>query len=116
MVKAWPQFVRLARLCAVIPKYDLDQWETKNPVPGVSGNGYRSVVLARRLIEGLVLTNAAMTHVYRCSHGAHSVVKAYLAYGKVRPGDERSLAKGKRLVWDFLKRAAETEEALSQCI
>lgn len=111
--KTWPQFVRLARLCEVIPKYDLDQWETKNPVPGVGGNGYSSVVLARRVIEGLVLTRAAMAYVYRCSHGAHRVVRAYLKDGKVCPGGERALAKGKRLVYDYLKQAAETEKVLS---
>jgi len=114
VTRTWPKFVNLARLCAVIPKYDLDQWETKNPVPGVNGNGYSSVVLARRLIDGLVLTRAAMTDVYRRSRSSHAAVKRYLEDGKVYPGEERALGKGKRLVYDWLKRAAETEEVLSQ--
>lgn len=116
VTRTWPKFVRLARLCAVIPEYDLSQWETKNPVPGANGTGYSATVLARRLIDGLVLTRAAMTHVYRCSHSAHAAVKAYLDDGKVCPGEERALAKGKRLVYDWLRKAAETEEVLSQRI
>lgn len=114
--KTWPYFVRLARLCAVIPEYDLSQWETKNPVPGSNGTGYSATVLARRLIDGLVLTRAALTHVYRHSHSAHAAVKAHLDDGRVYPGEERALAKGKRLVWDYLRAAAETEKVLSQAI
>lgn len=112
--KTWPYFMRLARLCAVIPPYSLDQWATKNPVPGVNGSGYSSTVLARRLIGGLVLTRAVLTHLYRVSRCSHAAVKRYLDNGRVEPGQERALGKGKRLVYDWLVRAAETEKALSQ--
>jgi hypothetical protein len=100
----------------VIPAYDLDQWETHNPVPGANGTGYSATVLARRLIDAQILIKAAMTYVYRCSHGAHAAVKVYIGDGKVGPGCERKLAKGKRLVWDYLRAAAKTEEVLSQRI
>lgn len=105
--RTWSKFVNLARLCAVIPPYDLDQWATTNPVP--TNGAYSSTVLARRIIDGLVLTRAAMKYVYRCSHGAHRAVKAHIDKGKVSPGDERALGKGKRLVYDYLRQAAETE-------
>ena len=114
VTRTWPKFVNLSRLCAVIPKYDLDQWETANPIPGVNGNGYSSVVLARRILDGLILTRAAMTYVYRCSHRSHAAVMAHIDHGRVGPGGERALGKGKRLVYDYLRQAAETETVLSR--
>ncbi len=112
--KTWPQFVRLARLCEVIPEYTLSQWETKNPVPGANGTGHTATVLARRLIDALIVTRRAKTYIYSHSRAAHSAVEVYLGRGKVHPGDERALAKGKRLLWDYLRRAAETEASLSK--
>lgn len=113
MGKTWPFFVRLARLSQVIPQYSLDQWATENPVPGANGSGYSSTVLARRLIGGLILTRAVLTHLYRVSRCSHAAVKAYLDDGKVQSGQERAMGKGKRLVYDWLVRAAETEKVLS---
>lgn len=111
--KTWPYFVRLARLCEIIPEYTIDEWATANPVPGVNGNGYSATVLARRLIDGLVLTRSVMNYIRCRSDVAHGVVRGYLKDGRVYPGHERALAKGKRLVWDYLKHAAETEKALA---
>ena len=107
--KTWPYFVRLACLCKVIPEYE---WETTNSEP--SGNGYRSVVLARRLVDAQIVTKAAMTYVYRCSHRSHAAVRAHIDKGRVEPGCERALGRGKRLVYDYLRQAAQTEEVLSQ--
>lgn len=113
MNKTFPYFVRLAGFCKVIPKWE---WATSNPTPGANGSGYSSTVLARRFVDAQILVRAAMTYVYRCSHGAHAAVKAHIDHGRVGPGGERALAKGKRLVYDYLKQAAETEEVLCQRI
>lgn len=111
--KTFPDFVRLIRFCKVIPEYTIDEWATSNSVPGSNGTGYSATVLARRLVDAQVLTKAAMTHVYRHSHRAHAAVRAHIDHGRVSPGGERALARGKRLVWDYLKAAAKTEEMLS---
>ena len=114
--RTWRDFCNLARLCRTIPQYTLDQWETYNPVPGADGSSYSSTVLARRLIDGLVLTRAALTHLYRVSRRSHAAVKAYLDDGRIQPGQERALGQGRRLIYDWLIRAAETEKVLSQSI
>ncbi len=106
--KAWPTFVNLARFCAVLPEYE---WPTSNDIP--CGTGYSSVVLARRLLDAPILVKAAMSYVYKRSHHAHSAVKEHINKGRVSPGNERALAKGKRLVYDYLRQAARTEEALT---
>ena len=110
MVRTWPPFVNLARFCTVIPPYTIKDWKTAVSLPGTSV--YSSTVLARRLIDAPILVKAALTYVYKRSHHAHSAVKEHIDRGKVYPGNERALGKGKRLLYDYLKQAAETEEAL----
>ena len=113
VMRTWPKFVNLTRLCEAIPEYSIDEWATASVVPGANGHGYTATVLARRITEGAVLTKAAMTYVYRCSRGAHSAVREHIDKGRVCPGNERALGKGKRLVYDYLKHAAETEACLA---
>ena len=110
VMRTWPKFVNLARFCAVIPPYTLKDWPTADLIP--CGNGYSSTVLARRLMDAPILVKAALAYVYRRSHGAHKAVKEHIDRGKVYPGNERALGKGKRLVYDYLKQAAETEAVL----
>ncbi len=114
VMRTWHKFVNLARLCEAIPEYTIEEWATANVVPGANGHGYSSTVLARRITEAAVLTKAAMSYVYRCSHRSHSAVKEHIDKGRVYPGNERALGKGKRLVYDYLKQAAETEKVLCQ--
>lgn len=111
VMRTWPKFVNLSRFCEAIPEYTREEWATAHAVPG--GQGYSASVLARRILGGQVLTRAAMKYVYRCSRCAHRVVREHIDKGRVEPGGERALAKGKRLVWDYLKHAAETEAALT---
>ncbi len=112
--KVWPPFVNLARFCERIPEFCRGEWATVDQAPG--RNGYSSSVLARRLIEAPILVKAALVYVYKRSHGAHAAVRAHIGRGKVEPVHRTPLAKGKRLVFDYLKHAAETEEALSRRI
>lgn len=95
----------------MIPEYDLSQWATTNPVPGANGNGYRSAMLARRLIDGLVLVDALLTDLKRSSRKAHAAVRAYLDDGRVRVEQRPALTQGKRLVYEWLRRAAERDGA-----
>ena len=114
VMRTWPKFVNLSRLCESIPPYTRDEWATANAVPGANGSGYTASVLARRILDGLIVTRRAMNYVYCRSRGAHAAVGAHIDLGRVPPGQERALAKGKRLVYDYLKRAAETEEHLTR--
>lgn len=113
VMRTWPKFVNLSRLCESIPEYTIGEWATASVVPGANGHGYTATVLARRILDGSVLTKAAMTYIYRRSRGAHCAVRAHIDHGRVEPGGERALAKGKRLVYDYLKQAAETEACLT---
>ena len=90
--KTFPYFVRLVGFCKVIPEYTIEEWATASAEP--SGNGYSSAVLARRLVDAQVLTKAAMTYIYRCSHGAHAAVRSHIDHGRGSPGGERALARG----------------------
>lgn len=112
VAKTFPYFVRLVGFC----KVGLELGTGASWPPGANGSGYGASVLAGRLCDAQILTKAAMTYVYRCSHGAHAAVKAHIDKGRVGPGGERALAKGKRLVYDYLRQAAETEEVLCQRI
>lgn len=115
-MRTWPKFVNLARLCEAIPEYTIEEWATANVVPGANGHGYTATVLARRILDGSILTNAAMSYVHRVSRGAHHAVRTHIDHGRVEPGGERALAKGKRLVYDYLRQAAETERVQCQRI
>ena len=110
--KTFPYFVRLVGFC----KVGLELGRETTWPPGANGNGYSATVLAGRLCDAQVLTKATMTYIYRRSHGAHAAVQAHIDHGRVGPGGERALAKGKRLVWDYLRAAAKTEEVLCQRI
>lgn len=114
VMRTWPKFVNLTRLCESIPPYTRDEWATAATMPGANGSGYTASVLARRILDGLILTRRAMNYVYCRSRGAHAAVSAHIDHGRVTPGSERALAKGKRLVYDYLKHAAETEAELTR--
>ncbi len=109
VMRTWPKFVNLARFCTVIPPFTIKEWATAEPG---GGGGYESSCLARSLMDAPILVKAALTYVYKRSHHAHSAVREHIDRGKVYPGNERALGKGKRLVYDYLRQAAETEEAL----
>lgn len=109
--RTWPRFVGLARVCRMLPPFVWSEWETRNPVPGANGNGYHSVVLARRLVDGLVLVNALLVDLKHSSRKAHAAVRAYLDDGRVRPEQRPALTQGKRLVYEWLRRAAERDGA-----
>ena len=111
VVKVWPTFVNLARFCTVIPPYTLKDWATAEPS---GGGGYESSCLARSLMDAPILVKAALTYIYKRSRSAHGAVREHIDKGKVYPGNERALGKGKRLVYDYLKQAAETEACLTR--
>jgi hypothetical protein len=110
--RTWEKFVNLARLAAVIPAYTLNDWETHNPVPGANGGKPTSTVLARRLLDALVLVTGIMAHLYRVSRRSHAATKAYLRDGKIQPGQERALGEARTLVFEWLIQAAAKDGAI----
>ena len=108
VLRTWPRFVNLARFCTVIPECG---WPMRSGEP-TSSHAYGSVVLARALLDAPILVKAALTYVYKRSHRSHSAVREHIDRGKVYPGNERALGKGKRLVYDYLRQVAKTEEVL----
>lgn len=100
--RTWRDFVRLAVLVLALPPFALSDWETKNPVPA-TGNGFRSVDLARRLISGLVLVRALLQDMKRSERSAYRAVKYHLDEGRCPVGTEHDLADGKRFIWEWLQ-------------
>jgi len=99
----WTDFVRLARLVLALPPFALDDWETANPIPMVSRNAPRSTVLARRLIDALVMVQQLLKNMREADRGVASAVKRYIRDGHRSP---TRLAVGKRYAYDWLVAAA----------
>jgi len=99
----WIDFVRLARLVLALPPFALDDWETANPIPMVSRNAPRSTVLARRLIDALVMVQQLLKNMREADRGVASAVKRYIRDGHRSP---TRLAVGKRYAYDWLVAAA----------
>ena len=102
----WTDFVRLARLVLALPPYALDDWETANPIPSVSRNAPCSTVLARRLINALVMVQQLLKNMKEKDRPVASAVKRYIRDGHRSP---TRLAVGKRYAYDWLVAAATTE-------
>ena len=94
----------------MLPEYDLSQWARHNPLEPNAGNGYGSAMLARTLINGLVLVNALLRDMRRTSPKAYAAVSRYLDKGRVDLKQRPALTKGKRLAYDWLVRAAKRDE------
>ena len=102
----WTDFVRLARLVLALPPFALDDWETANPIPMVSRNAPRSTVLARRLIDALVMVQQLLKNMGEADRPVASAVKRYIRDGHRSP---TRLAVGKRYVYDWLMAAAKRD-------
>ena len=102
----WRDFERLARLVLALPPFALNDWETHSPIGAGHGGGYRSTVLARRLIGALLLVRQALLGLQQWRR-AYAAVKCHLERGKVAPGQERALGLGKRWLYEWLVRAAQ---------
>ncbi len=102
----WTDFVRLARLVLALPPFVWDDWETNNPVPVMGRNTCRSTVLARRLINALVMVKQLLGDMKDQNRAMASAVRRYINDGHRSPS---RLAQGKRYAYDWLVRAAEKD-------
>lgn len=102
----WIDFVRLARLVLALPPFALDDWETANPIPMVSRNAPRSTVLARRLIDALVMIQQLLRNMKEKDRPVASAVKRYIRDGHRSP---TRIAAGKRYAYDWLVAAAKVD-------
>ncbi len=103
----WLDFVRLARLVLALPPFAFKDWATANPVASVNGSGYRSVVLARRLINALVMVNQLLVSMKGWNGEVAVVTKRYLLHGR----RSSLLSEARVYVYEWLLAAAELDKA-----
>jgi hypothetical protein len=102
----WLDFVRLARLVLALPPFALKDWATANPVPSVNGSGYHGTILARRLINALVMVNQILLSMKKWNGEAAVVTKRYLLHGRRSP----LLAEARIYIYEWLLAAAELDK------
>ena len=110
--RTWEDFARIVRVAQRVPKFALSDWATENPIAMVGGRAYRSRVLARRIIDAVVMSQTVMKALQRHSRKAYRAAQTYFEDGRVAPDQRPSLTRAKRFVFDWLRSAA-TEEAHS---
>lgn len=107
----WTDFVRLARLVLALPDFALSDWETTNPVPRVGRSSYHSTVIARRLINALVMVQQLLGDMKEHNRAVAAAVRHYLTNGHRSP---TRLAAGKRFTYDWLVAAAKRDLTSAQ--
>lgn len=107
----WTDFVRLARLVLALPPFALSDWETANPVPRVGGRVCHSTVIARRLINALVMIQQLLGDMKKHNRAVAAAVRHYLSNGHRSP---TRIAVGKRYVYDWLVTAAKRDLTSAQ--
>ena len=102
--RTWEDFTRLARLVLSLPPFALKDWATSNPIPSVTGRGFHSTILARRLIDGLVLIRQLMAEMKEWEPSVADSVRRWL---KGQGGVHASrIKRAKPWLYDWLVRAA----------
>ena len=114
VARAWEDFSRVAGLARMVAPFAIEDWATNNPVPGANGSACGSRVLARRLIDAVVLVDTLLRDMKRRSRKAHGAVKRYLDQGRVAVELRPALAEGKRFVFDWLIDAARRDAQVTQ--
>ncbi len=105
--RTWQMFVALARYCDRIGDFTRDDWAT---VPwAVPQQSYSTSILARTVINAPIVRGKTLAHVKRRSQASYRAVEAHITDGRVEPGQERALARGKRIIYQYLHWTAERD-------
>ena len=107
--QAWGDFTRFARLVLALPEFALEDWETHNPVPKITGQHGKSVMLARKLVGGLVTVRKILEDMKEWDRAMAYSVRQYLS-GKGQRWSKEKLGAAKPWVYKWLVAAAERDK------
>lgn len=102
----WLDFVRLARLVLVLPPFVWADWATANPVPS-GGCGFHSTVIARRLIDALVMVRQLLKDMKAKDRAMARATREYLKEQRRSP----LLGEARVFVLDWFLRAASIDRS-----
>ena len=104
--RTWQTFLALVHYCNRIGDFTRDDWAT---IPGVPQQGFSATMLARNAINAPIVRGKVLQHVRKRSRASHCAVEAHIANGRVEKGQERALARGKRIIYRYLCWSAERD-------
>ena len=114
--RTWGMFLALARYCDRIGDFTRDDWATVEIPWAAPQQAFTATVLARAVLNAPIVCGKTLAHVKRRSRASHCAVEAHIANGKVERGQERALARGKRIIYQYLCWAAERDGALTRAV